>query len=220
MTMVRAIVLLVLCSGLLAGSVLLFIREHGEGFEFTTRTGGPGSGARTGPNAVVETGGTLSPGASEATARAVIATVTALSGGSNPGGGSGGATPEPGANPVRVGEPIDYAGSRYTVLQVVDPEPPGFFRPLEGRRRVTMEIRQESLGQAVAYSFALFYLRDVEGMEHNWSITNGEPPFGSGSLAPGESVTGWVTFDVPQNAVPAALVVLAGIQRVVLVELR
>jgi hypothetical protein len=217
MTMARAIILLFLASGLLVGSVLLFIWEHGEGFEFTTRTGGPGTGARTGPNAVVEPGGTLSPGAADATARAVIATVTALAGG----GGSVATTPVPSAfEPVGIGETVEYGGSRYTVLQVQDPEPEGFFRAEPGKRRVALEIRQEATGRAGAYSFALFSLRDTAGGSHTWTIANNEPAFGSGSLAPGEAVTGWVTFQVTEGAEVAELVVLAGTQRVVLVKLR
>ena len=220
MTMLRAVGLMVLSIVVLVGAIFAFINEHGEGFTWVTSNDIGGSGARTGPNAVQPAGGILSPGQIEATARPAILTATALAGTTGTV-----ATRVPTRGPVSVeavgiGETIEYAGSRYTVLQLIDPEPPGFFTATAGNRRITLEVRQEALSQAVAYSFALFYLRDTSGEEYVWAITNGEPAFGSGSLNPGESNTGWISFMIPQGAEPAGLVVLSGIERVVLVELR
>lgn len=220
MTMLRAVGLLMVSTLVLVGAIFAFIQKHGEGFTWVTNNDIGGSGARTGPNAVQPVGGLLSPGQVDATARPAILTATALAG--SPGfvstrvpTGSSGTTVEA----VGIGEPVEYAGSRYTVLQLVDPEPPGFFTATAGNRRVTLEVRQEAVSQSVAYSFALFYLRDASGEEYVWAITNGEPSFGSGSLNPGESNTGWISFMIPQGAEPAELVVLSGIDRVVLVEL-
>lgn len=209
-------------SGLvLVGSILAFISEHGEGFSWVTSNNAGGAGARTGDNAATPQGGSLSPGQVEATARPARLTATALAG--TPGLVSTtipGSTPAPAGTPVAIGESFEHGGARYTVLQMVDPEPPGFFIATDGKRRVTLEVRQEALSQAVAYSFALFYLRDDTGEEHVWAITNGEPSFGSGSLNPGEAATGWITFQLPRDREPAELVLLSGVTRVVVADLR
>lgn len=220
MTMLRAAGLMALSIAVLVGAIFAFIHEHGEGFTWVTSNNTGGSGARTGPNAVQPAGGILSPGQIEATARPAILTATALAG--TPGivatrVPTGAATA---VEAVGIGETVEFAGSRYTVLQLVDPEPPGFFTATAGNRRITLEVRQEAVSQAVAFSFALFYVRDTSGEEYVWSITNGEPAFGSGSLNPGESNTGWITFQLPVGAEPAELVALGGFDRVVLVELR
>lgn len=219
--MLRAVGLLVLSGLVVAASIFAFINEHGEGFTWVTSNQSGGTGARTGPNAATPAGGSLSPGQVEATARPAILTATALAGGV-PGISTvlPGSTPAAGGPSAAIGEPFEHGGARYTVLQVVDPEPPGFFSASEGMRRITLEVRQEALTQAVAYSFGLFYLRDTTGEEHVWAITNGEPSFGSGSLSPGESVTGWVTFQLPLDREPGELVLLSGITRVVVADLR
>lgn len=217
MTMLRAVGLMALAIAVLVGAIAAFIIKHGERFEYISQTNSGSSGARTGPNAVDQPGLGLLPGSADATARAVVATVTALAGSNTP---SPLRTPVSELEPVGIGESVEWRGSRYTVHQLVDPEPPGFFTATAGNRRITLEVTQEAVGQAVAYSFALFYLRDTNGDEHVWAITNGEPSFGSGSLNPGESNTGWITFQLPEGAEPDALMLLSGIDRVVLVELR
>ena len=216
MTMLRAVGLLVLAVAVLAASIGAFVLKHGERFEYISQTNSGSSGARTGPNAADQPGLGLLPGQAEATARAIGATTTALAGSNTP---SPLSTPVSELMPVGIGETVEWRGSRYTVHQLVDPEPPGFFTATEGNRRITFEVTQEAVDQAVAYSFALFYLRDSNGEEHVWAITNGEPGFGSGSLNPGQSNTGWITFMIPEGAEPAALMLLSGVDRVVLVEL-
>lgn len=216
MTMLRAVGLLMLAAVVLIAAIGLFVLKHGERFEYISQSSPGSSGARTGPNAVDEPGLGLLPGSADATARAIVATVTALAGNTP----SPLSTPVSELEPVAIGETVEWRNSRYTVHQLVDPEPPGFFTAKAGNRRITLEVTQEAVGQAVAYSFALFYLRDSNGDEHVWSITNGEPAFGSGSLNPGESNTGWISFDIPEDAQPEALMLLSGIDRVVLVELR
>ena len=76
---------------------------------------------------------------------------------------------------VAVGQPIEVRNSRYTVHQVADPEAPGFFTTQPGNRRVALEITEEALTGTVTYSFAKFRIRDVDGKEHSWAITNTTP---------------------------------------------
>jgi|GEM_PF-5330400 len=114
------------------------------------------------------------------------------------GGGSGDVVP--------VGQPIEVAGSRLTVLQVLDPEPPGLFRTEAGKRRVAIQLTQEALRGTQRYHFAEFKLRDSTGAIHTWAITNGEPPFQTGELRAGESRTGWLSFQVPEGAALDALI--------------
>jgi hypothetical protein len=107
---------------------------------------------------------------------------------------------------VPVGQPVELGGSRFTVLQVLDPEPPGLFKTEAGKRRVAIELTQQSVSGTQRYHFAQFVLRDASGGLHTWAITNGEPAFNVGQLEAGQSRTGWISFQVPEAAVLDALV--------------
>ena len=144
-----------------------------------------------------------SGGAVGATVTAAVRTATALAG--------GGRTVVPGGRDVTqvpVGATTEVNGSRYTVHQVVDPEPPGIFTTTAGNRRVALEITQEALSGTVSYSFASFRIRDANGQEYTWAITNTSPKFDSGTLKAGESKRGWISFQVPVGVGLDALILL------------
>lgn len=204
MTMLRAIVLLLASGALMvAGVVLVFLRVDGGlvNAEIKQRD----VGARIGDERATPTGAfedifSGTPGSQLdddfATVTAIVRTAEAH------------LTPTPGpaiSEPTGIGGSVSYDGARYTVLQVVDPEPPGFFSTKEGHRRVAIELRMEAMGKPLRYAFSNFKVRDTSGVDYGWAITNSEPRFGNGSLTQGESRQGWIAFDLPEGAQPAAL---------------
>ncbi len=210
MTMLRAIALLVASIAVFAGGVALLAVKADAGF-FNSDAPRVSTGARTGDQAATPTGsGGPEVREARATLTAVARTLTATAPGAGTAQGSL-ATPVPGsATPVAIGQPITVGTSTYTVLEVADPEPPGFFVTNPGMRRVAVLARQEATGGPARYSFGLFRIRDSAGDEHSWAITNSEPGFESGELARGESQTGWVSFQIPEGRQPAMLLLNDG----------
>lgn len=208
MTMGRAVLFLVLSGLIMAVGIVLVIVRVNEGL-IDNSINDRNTGARVGEAAAtpVGTDGGVSAGQAQATASAVARTVTALAGGAK--------TPSTGPTAsgrditqVPVGATTEVRGSRYTVLQVVDPEAPGFFTTAAGKRRVALEIKQEAVSAGVTYSFASFRLRDANGDEHTWAITNTSPKFDSGVLNAGESRQGWISFQVPAGVALDALILV------------
>ena len=204
MTMARAVIFLVVSIVIMAlGLILLIVRVNGGLIDSSINS--RDSGARVGDQAATPAGSTVRPsgGAVGATVTAAVRTATALAG--------GGRTVVPGGRDVTqvpVGATTEVNGSRYTVHQVVDPEPPGIFTTTAGNRRVALEITQEALSGTVSYSFASFRIRDANGQEYTWAITNTSPKFDSGTLKAGESKRGWISFQVPVGVGLDALILL------------
>jgi hypothetical protein len=142
----------------------------------------------------------------------VAATITAAAGTVTPRTPTAGArTPTTAAiTPplVGIGQTIEFRGSRYTVNQVIDPEPPGFFSTTPGKRRIAVELTQEAVGAPAAYDFTYFALRDASGADYTWTISNSKPEFARGTLKTGESRRGWLVFQVPVDVTPVTLVVI------------
>lgn len=210
MTMLRAIALLVASIAVFAGGVVLLAVKADAGF-FSADAPRVATGARTGDQAATPVG-SGGPDAREAraTLTAVARTLTATAPGAGTAQG-GPATPVPGsATPAAIGQPITVGTSTYTVFEVADPEPPGFFVTSPGMRRVAVLVQQEATGGPARYSFGLFRIRDSAGDEHSWAITNSQPGFESGELAQGEARTGWISFQVPEGRKPAMLLLNNG----------
>ncbi len=207
MTMARAVIFLVLSGLIMAGGVVLLITRVNEGL-IDGSINSRDSGARVGENAATPEGVSgLSPGSAGATATAVLKTVTALAGGRTPNSNP----PTPSGRDITqvpVGATTEVNGSRYTVHQVADPEPPGVFTTTAGNRRVALDITQQAVSGNVTYSFASFRLRDANGDEHTWAITNTSPKFESGTLKAGESKRGWISFQVPAGVGIDSLILL------------
>jgi len=98
------------------------------------------------------------------------------------------------------GQPFLVGGTRYTVNEVRDPEPPGFFTPARGMRFIAVDITQEAVSAPSPYSIAYFNLRDSDGKDYGWTNGNSTPALGNGTLAPGQTARGWVVFQVPAAA--------------------
>jgi hypothetical protein len=210
MTMPRAIALLVASIAVFAGGIALLAVRADAGF-FSADAPRLSTGARTGDRAATPAGsGSAGVQEARATLTAAAGTLTATAPGaatSRPGG----ATPVPGpGTAVAIGQSITLGDSTYTVLEVIDPEPPGFFVTNPGMRRVAVLVQQQATGGTARYSFGLFRIRDSAGDEHSWAITNSEPNFGSGQLARGEMRTGWVSFQIPEGRQPSMLLLNNG----------
>lgn len=164
------------------------------------------TGAFTGENAATPTGNDLpingggAPATITAAARIATSFAATAVAVNTPlaGGGSG--------EVVAVGQPVEVGNVRFTVHQVLDPEPPGIFRSEAGKRRVAIELTQEAVSGTQRYHFAEFKLRDGAGGIHTWAITNGDPAFNVGQLAAGESRRGWISFQVPDGVALDALI--------------
>lgn len=201
MTMLRAVALLVASLVVLAGGIVMLAAKLDANF-LSSDAGTVNTGARTGGQAATPVGsGGQAAQEARATLTALARTLTATI----PGAAG---TPVPGGvTAVSIGEPVTVGNSIYIVLEVADPEPPGFFATGPGMRRVALLVYQEAFGAPVRYSFGLFRLRDSTGEEHSWAITNSTPNFESGELQSGESRTGWISFQVPADREPATLLV-------------
>jgi hypothetical protein len=108
--------------------------------------------------------------------------------------------------PVPVGQSVVLDGTRYTIGQVLDPEPPGFFKPPAGKRFVAVEVTQDAVSAKSQYSIAFIYLRSDDGKDYGWTNGNTKPVLGDGTLEVGQSAHGWVTIQMPVDVAVAAVV--------------
>ena len=102
---------------------------------------------------------------------------------------------------------ITLDGGLYRLNAVADPEPPGFFKDVAGRRMVALNVTVTAGDKAMAYGFTQFRLIDAEAKEYTWAIGNNQPKFEQGTLQPGQSKTGWMAFSVPADVKPVAVLV-------------
>lgn len=125
-------------------------------------------------------------------------------------GGSSPATPfVPGAGPA-VGEKVEAGGSSYTIHGIEDPaEASGSFGPAEGNRWVVIEVSQTALDDTDSARPFDFTLQDAEGFVYDSTFGEAEPEFPMEELAPGRTVRGFITFEVPEDAELVAVYVEA-----------
>ena len=147
-------------------------------------------------------GGSLATAEPQATLRAVSDLATRSARGTQAPTTRAKATTVPTAlpSPPAQGQPFLVNGTRYTVNEVRDPEPPGFFSPARNMRFIAVDITQEAVSTPSPYSIAYFNLRDGGGKDYGWANGNSKPTLGNGTLAAGESTRGWVIFQVPADA--------------------
>ncbi len=201
-----AVGFLLLSGAITALGVFLIVMRINSGLVNSEINSRP-SGAFIGENAATPTGNDLpiNRSGAAATITATIRQVTAAAGTAvavrTPLSGTPGTT----GSAVAVGQAVTVGESRFTVHQVLDPEPPGLFQTTAGNRRVGIEITQEAVA-AQQYHFAQFKIRDTSGTIYTWAIANGEPQFLVGQLAAGESRRGWISFQVPSGASLDALI--------------
>ncbi len=102
---------------------------------------------------------------------------------------------------------ITLDGVQYRVNAVADPEPPGFFKPAAGKRTIGLNVTVTAGDKPLPYGFTQFRLIDEDAKEYTWALGNNEPKFEQGTLQPGESKTGWMTFSVPVDVKVVAVLV-------------
>lgn len=115
--------------------------------------------------------------------------------------------PPPGQGP-EIGTTFEAGGSLYTVNSVEDPaeEPEDeFFGPEEGNRWVVLDITQEAAGGEDSAGPWDFTVQDEDGFIYEWTFGEAEPEFPSVQLADGQRVRGYLTFEIPEDAVLVAV---------------
>ena len=113
------------------------------------------------------------------------------------------ATPTPEPTPIAIGTTVEVGGSSYTLNEMVDPAPAGIFGVSEGRRLVAFDITQVGTSSHNdSYNSLYFAVQDVEGYVYTPDLASADvaPRFGSGELASGQIVRGWVVFELPESA--------------------
>ena len=152
------------------------------------------AGDATASPSVTPTGSTASPGGSPNGASATPSAPAGLS--PTPGGPS-----EP-AGAV-VGEPFDVVVDGETV-GTVTVSAPDFRRQVRGeeprgkRRWAVVEVTYRASAE-LEYDAADWSVEDEDGASHEWAGTDPDPPLRSGRLAPGEGITGFVSFQTPSR---------------------
>ncbi len=89
-----------------------------------------------------------------------------------------------------------------------DPVPPQqYLKPKEGTRWVAVDVSLENTGTAqINYNPFFAKLKTADNREYNPTVGAAEPSLKSGEQRPGETVRGWITFEIPADARPATLI--------------
>ena len=106
-------------------------------------------------------------------------------------------SPSPAASLVPVGEPIVVAGiETHTVLRVEDWL--GTTPAATGERNLAVEVQVRTLPGKTARFDQLYYtVENADGVSRDAPEMGRQPALAYGTLAPGESVIGWLSFLVP-----------------------
>ena len=113
------------------------------------------------------------------------------------------ATPTPEPSRVAIGTTVESGGSSYTVNAVIDPAPAGIFGVDAGKRLVALDITQVGTSDGGdPYNALYFEVQDADGYVYSpgAALADVGPSFGSGELASGQLVRGWVVFELPESA--------------------
>ena len=110
--------------------------------------------------------------------------------------------PAPTLVPKVTYEAVEAGGSSYTVNEIRDP---ALGEVAVGKRLVAVDITQVGLVDGVSYNPLYFSVQDSNGYVYDLSFasflgTNVEPSFGYGELGKGQTVRGWVVFELPESA--------------------
>lgn len=104
------------------------------------------------------------------------------------------------------GETIEAAGSKYTVNAINDGYSGGFFGPDPGNRIVALDITQEGVEAEDPCNPFYFYLQTTDDFVYQCSNLGApDPSFDSGALGVGQKVRSWVSREVLEDAVVAAV---------------
>lgn len=139
--------------------------------------------------------------------RWVVADCAALSdggffGGDGDGGDSSGAVPTvpPAGSGPRLGEEVTAGKAVVRVLTVEDPARVPNVDPNPGNRYIALDVSVQATSDRVSVSPFDFTVQDADGYVYDSTYFGREPALGSTDLAPGRTIRGWVTFEVPADA--------------------
>jgi hypothetical protein len=107
----------------------------------------------------------------------------------------------------RVGETATQRGVAVTLHEVYDPATPRGVRPKVGMRYASLDVSIRSAdGGEHPYNPLYARIRTTDGREARATYGETQPEMQSGTLAPGETVRGWLTFEIPSDAQLATFV--------------
>ncbi len=113
-------------------------------------------------------------------------------------------TPRTPSDLPALGTAAEGGGYTLTALNVEDPTTPGFlYTPVAGRKLVAVEIvvGNES-GAAVTVNSLFTYLVDTEGYVYSGRLFGRDGQIETLQIGPGDKLQGWVSFELPDGAVP------------------
>lgn len=124
------------------------------------------------------------------------------------------AEPEPEPAPAGIGDPVQAGDMVLTVLQAVRSSGNEFNRPDEDHEFLLVEVELRNEGRSNRSYNALFFKiqsseGNIESMDFGASVlltSQNRKDLGSGELAPGGRVAGWIGFQVPAGD-PAPMLV-------------
>ena len=101
-----------------------------------------------------------------------------------------------------VGSTVEAGASAYRVNEVRDPAPGELIPPDDGDRYLAADVTQMAGEDGDRSSLLNFSAQDSEGYIYDGTLwADLEPIFDSGAIGAGQTVRGWVTFEVPESAV-------------------
>jgi hypothetical protein len=123
-------------------------------------------------------------------------------------GGDDGSAATPSA-PGQIGDATTSADFELTVHSVTDPYTTSddFFAPEPGNRWVLLDVSLANVSdESQDYSSFDFTVRDADNFLHDATYTDAPQELDFGSLLPGETIRGTVSFEVPEDAALRRLV--------------
>lgn len=109
----------------------------------------------------------------------------------------------------KVGQTANGATIAVTLHEVLDPAPPGdYLKPKPGFRWVAVDISIQNTGtKPGSYNPFFAKVRTSDNREHSVAFGGVEPDLGSSNdQPPGDTVRGWITFEVPTDATVTQLI--------------
>lgn len=142
---------------------------------------------------------------------AVVATVASGSSNTATSGESGDASAAASApTTFKVGEPVTLGDDTLVVnsVQIPYPSTNELSQPAAGNQFVAADVSVTNNGSdpSTVSSLVCFTLRDSTGQSFNQTIVAGAPPAPDGAVAPGQSIRGTLTYEVPTTATGLSLI--------------
>lgn len=108
--------------------------------------------------------------------------------------------------PSKLGQTTELNGYAVTALTVADPAEPGvMYEAVDGYKLVGVEVTLENKSNPTPLFVNLLYamLVDSNGYVYKSDLFGMDEHITGGEMAPGQKVSGWFSFIIPQDAVPA-----------------